>query len=573
MEVFKRLLQLIVPPWQITALAALLGWLTVSSNVGLMATSAYLIAGAALHPAIMELSGAIVGVRFFGISRAVFRYLERYVTHDATFRALGKLRTSFYRAVEPIAPAGLAAFRSGDMLSRFVADVDNLQHLYLRGLAPILVAILTWVSVTIFLAWYHWEMAALFTMFFLGAGILVPWGIAQISRHKGVKQKETAAALNAHIVDSVRGMKELLSYGYVSSQSEEIVRLGNQLAKQQAQVVNIQAMAGVFSSLLAHLAMWSLLVCGIDLLTRQQLDGVLLAMLVLAGYSAFEAVVPLASVYYYLEDSLQSVRRLFAVIDKRLPDIKPGAEELPDTFDLCIAGVCFQYDQGAPWVLKNLDLYLEQGKQIAVVGTSGAGKSTITNLLLRFWDYQEGVIYLGDKELRNYAIEDIRASIGVVTQYTHLFNATIRENLILAKPDAKETELVEALRMAQIYEFITTLPEGLDTFVGEGGVKLSGGQRRRLSIARVILKNAPILLLDEVTAGLDALTEQEVMQALQAFIERKTTLMITHRLVGLEKMDEIVVLDKGHVVERGTYQELLQKNGVFRRMWELQQLI
>lgn len=207
---------------------------------------------------------------------------------------------------------------------------------------------------------------------------------------------------------------------------------------------------------------------------------------------------------------------------------------------------------------------------MALVGPSGAGKSTIVNLLLRFWDYREGVIYLGGHELKRYSPEDLRRLLGVVTQHTHLFNATIRENLLLARPGASEEELIAAARRARIHDFIQTLPRGYDTCVGEGGFKLSGGQRQRLAIARVLLKNAPILVLDEATAGLDPVTEREVMDAVYSLMQGRTTLVITHRLVGLEVMDEILVLDGGRVVERGRHEDLLRHNGLYRRLWELQ---
>jgi ABC-type multidrug transport system fused ATPase/permease subunit len=235
-----------------------------------------------------------------------------------------------------------------------------------------------------------------------------------------------------------------------------------------------------------------------------------------------------------------------------------------------VQGLSFRYGPDEPPALKDVSFALAAGGSLAVVGASGAGKSTLINLLLRFWDYREGQITLGGHELRSYQQDDLQRLVGVVSQQTHLFYATVRENLVIARPDASQADVVQAAQQAQIHEFIQTLPQGYDTWIGEGGLRLSGGERRRLTIARALLKGAPILILDEATADLDPQTERQWMRALQGLMASKTTLIITHRLVGLEAVDEILVLRTGRIVERGRHHELWQMGGLYRRMWELQ---
>lgn len=596
MREFIRVLSLIAPHWKGMLGAAVLGFLTVASNIGLMAVSAYLISRAALHPPVLHLMVPIVGVRFFGISRAVFRYLERYFSHNVTFRVLSQLRVRFYRAIEPLAPAGLIQHRSGDLLTRIVADVETLQNFFLRILAPPVVAGLTLVVVFAILTRFEHKLAYTFASCFLAAGIALPLGVRALSRGAGRRAVEIRGALNANLVDSIKGITDILASGQHERQQDRVEVLDRELQGIQGRMAGIAGLSNAMTGLAANLAMWSVLVLAIPLVARGTLDGIYLAMLGLMVLSSFEAVVPLPQALRHLEEGLQAARRLFTIIDAE-PAVADSAFALsqgasvrdnPDPSDkpernvvqmedvlqmgnaLQIEGLRFRYSPEDPWTLDGLKLTLPEGGRLAVVGPSGAGKSTLVSLLLRFWDYEEGSIRLGGHELKAYSAEDLRQMIGVVTQHTHLFNATIRQNLLLAMPEASEEEMIRAARDAQIHPFIEGLPQGYDTYVGEGGLKLSGGQRQRLAIARVLLKNAPVLVLDEATAGLDPVTEKEVMQAICRLMEGRTTLVITHRLAGLEVMDEILVLKAGRLVERGTNEALLQRRGFYHRMWELQ---
>ncbi|ATW26534.1 thiol reductant ABC exporter subunit CydC [Candidatus Formimonas warabiya] len=538
MKDLARLLHLIAPYGKGMTGAALFSFCTVASNVGLLAASALLISRAALHPPVLDLMVLIVAVRFFGISRAVFRYAERYFSHDITFRILQKIRVWFYAAVEPLAPANLMGYRSGELLNRIVADVETLKEFYLRVLAPPLTAFFVLVATFAFVAWFDVKFGLVLVISFLGAGVVVPLLIKRLSR--GVKKEagEIRSALHAHLVDSIQGMREIAAFGQEEKHLKDTAQLGRTLVKLEGKTAGFSGISHGASLFVMNLSLWVVLVLAIPLVHSGRLDGTYLAMVALSILASFEAVLPLPFIYPHLEESLAAAGRLFQVIDtKPAGDPFSGSSLPPRDYSLQVENLRFRYTPEQPWVLDGLSFELPQGGRIAISGPSGAGKSTLVNLLLGFWDYQEGSIKLGGRELKDYRQEDLLRCYGVVTQQTHLFNTTVRENLALARPSAREEEMIRAAREARIHEFILTLPQGYETYIGEGGFKLSGGQRQRLAIARALLKDAPVLLLDEPTANLDAVTEQEVMEALYRLMEGKTVLMITHRPEILEKID------------------------------------
>ncbi|MEJ2557159.1 MAG: thiol reductant ABC exporter subunit CydC [Anaerolineae bacterium] len=568
---FWRLLKLTWPFKGWMALAALLGFATVGSRIGLMATSAFIIAKAALHPSIAELQVAIVGVRFFGIARGVFRYLERYVSHQVTFRLLARLRVWFYQALEPLAPARLMQYRSGDLLSRVVTDIETLEHFYVRVIAPPVVAVLVGGLVWVLMRSYDLGLAVAALVFLGLAGMGLPLLTQRLSRGLGQRMVRVRSELNVALVDAVQGMPELLAFGQEQRHQERVARLSQELVGLQGHMAWIGGLRGSLAGLLTNLAVLAVLVIAIPLVGGARLDGVYLGLLVLAVMSSFEAVSPLPLALQYLGNSLEAGQRLFEIVDAQpVVDDPSFPSPAPEDRSLLVEGVSFRYGPQEPLALDRVSFRLSQGGRLAVVGPSGAGKSTLVNLLLRFWEYETGRILLGGHELRRYRQEDLQHMIGVVSQHTHLFNASVRDNLLLARPDASQTDLVQAAQRAQIHDFIQSLPHGYDTWIGEQGLRLSGGERQRLAIARALLKDPPLLILDEATANLDPLTERAVMQATHTLMAGRTTLIITHRLVGLELVDEILVLRGGRIVERGQHHDLLQIEGLYRRMWELQ---
>lgn len=571
MSIFLRLLRILGSSWPVMALAGLFGCLTIASNIGLMAASAYLISCAALHPSITELSVAIVGVRFFGISRAVFRYLERYVSHDVTFRLLGTVRVWFYKKLEKLAPARLLEWRSGELFSAIVGDIETLKEFYLRVLAPPLIAFLVVLGTCLFLLQFHMIFVYVLAGGGILLGILLPAAVFLQQKSYGEELVAARMEMKAQLVDSITGITELAAFNRIHHQARYIAGLDEKLAAVESKVASRSGLIDAAGVFIVNATVWLVLWFAIPLVHSGQLDGIYLAVVALTVQSCFEAVLPLPLAVHFLDESMAAGRRLFAIVDR-----KPAVLEREDGADagaditLKVTNLSFRYYKHSPWILHTISFALPPGKRVAIVGPSGAGKSTLLHVLLRFWDYEEGSIQLGSRELKSYRPESLRTLFSVVSQQSHMFNASIRDNILLAKPDASEAELEQAMEYAELSELLKALPQGHDTMVGQNGYALSGGQRQRVAIARALLKNAPILILDEPTVGLDSLTEEAIMETLAKLMAGRTTILITHRLTGLENMDAILVLKDGRIIEQGTQAELLEDQGLFYQLWNLQ---
>ena len=582
---FFRLLSFLQGSWGWMALSVALGVLTVGSNIGLMGTSAYLISAAALHPGLGPLQVAIVGVRFFGITRGIFRYAERLTSHNVTFRLLARLRTWFYQKLEPLAPARLMEQRAGDLLSRVVSDVETLENFYVRVVSPPIVAVFIAAGMTAFFSQFDSAMAWSYLGSMLLLGLGVPLLAGWLSRRPGAQLISMRANLKARLTDGVQGLADVLVYGGGADFVQDLQAAGKAYGNIQRRLACLMGLSSGLSILLVNGGMMLVLVLAIPLVTTGKIPGVLLALLPLAALASYEAVMPLPQAAQMLSSSGEAGRRLFEIVDAKPAVEESGEERLESRKQragkrvqerssseegLEVVSLSFGYPGEREFALQDITFRIDPGQRIAIVGPSGAGKSTVANILLRFWEYSKGRVMLDGFDLHEWPQDEVRRRFGCLSQRSYFFNDSLRNNLLLARPGAGQEEIEEAARKAHIHDFILGLPKGYETAIGERGFRLSGGERQRLAIARLLLKDAPIFLLDEPTASLDPENERLILDTVLPVTSGHSLLLITHRLVGLDAMEEILVMEHGRIVERGRQAELLANDGLYRRMWEFQ---
>jgi ATP-binding cassette subfamily C protein CydCD len=513
---------------------------------------------------------AVTATRAFGIGRAVFRYAERLVSHDAVLRILAEIRVAVYRRLERIAPAGLRQTRRADLLSRLVADVDAFQDYWLRWLLPAGVAVVVGAGSVGFTAWLLPEAGAVLAVGLLLAGVVVPLISGGFARRAERQLAPARGVLATRVADLLGGIAELTVAGALNRRLEtgrEADRYLTRIASRQAAAT---ALGGGLSALACGLTVVCAAFAGVQAVREGRLDGVSLAVVVLTPLAVFEAVTGLPSAVQYRQRVKRSAERVYEVLDAPLPVQEPGRPAAPPTtpFPLKVRGLGARYAGQDRNALDAFDLTLTAGQRIAVVGTSGSGKTTLAQVLLRFLDVREGTYTLGGVEAAALDGDEVRRFVGLCAQDAHLFDSSVRENLRLARTQATEDELRHALDRARLLDWVDALPDGLDTLVGEHGAQLSGGQRQRLALARALLADFPVLILDEPAEHLDLSTADALTADLLAATEGRTTLLITHRLQGLDTVDEIVVLEAGRIVQRGPYAELATAEGPLRRMLE-----
>ncbi|MEV7580133.1 thiol reductant ABC exporter subunit CydD [Streptomyces erythrochromogenes] len=551
-------------------LGLLLGALAVGCSVGLMAVSGWLISRASEQPPVLYLMVAVTATRAFGMGRAVFRYAERLVSHDAVLRMLADLRVSVYRRLERIAPAGLREHRRGDLLARLVADADALQDYWLRWLLPVGTAVLVGTGSVAFTTWLLPEAGAVLAVGLLAAGIGVPLVSGACARRAERRLAPARGELATRVADLLTGTAELTVAGALADRKGRARESDRVLTGIAARGAAAGGLGGGLSTLVCGLTVVAAAAVAANAVHDGRLSGVAMAVAVLTPLAAFEAVTGLPLAVQYRQRVRRSAERVYEVIDAPVPVAEPeqpaGAPASP--FPLRLAGLRARHPGQEHDALRGLDLTLEAGRRIAVVGPSGSGKTTLAQVMLRFLDPAEGSYRLGGADARTLDSDDVRALVGLCAQDAHLFDSSVRENLRLARTGASEEQLRDALAAARLLEWADGLQDGLDTLVGEHGERISGGQRQRLALARALLADFPVLVLDEPAEHLDLATADALTADLLAATEGRTTVLITHRLAGLEAVDEVLVLDRGEIVQRGRYAELAAAEGPLRRMLE-----
>lgn len=558
---WKLLFAVLSPAKWSLVLALIFTFLTVFMNVGLLTVSSWLLASAALQPGLTYLSLAIVGVRFFGVSRAVCRYFERYTSHRMAFQGLYGLRLWFYAHLEPLAPAILKRFGAGDMLGRIMGDIEVLQFFYLRTLIPPVAAIALTALVAYGASTIDDSLVMLILMAALVLGGVVPLVVyahnKQSLRAIGPQQGDYKALLS----DTMDSLEDVISYG-----NENLVYKRIQQMMRHVDGYKGTIDRGMNLGNTLFLGGVQLTVVVVAIMAANALTGawasVMVAVAAIGTQAWFEALQPMIAAVHHGAESKVATSRLIALANEPLPVVEPlEPKPFNPNRDITFTNVSFGYDD-AHTIYENLRLNIKQGQSIAIVGASGSGKTTLFNMLERLYDYN-GSIHVGDVELKDISMDTWRNALGAITQDTYIFHASFGDNIRLARPEATADELEQAIHRASLQNVVDKLSDGIHTIVGSGGHGLSGGERQRVALARLFLRNPQIVLLDEPLEGLDQVTRKALHRDLMHYVEGKTCLYITHQLEGLEQMDRILFMDKGEIVEDGTYEELIALRGHF----------
>jgi ATP-binding cassette, subfamily C, bacterial CydC len=549
-----------------------LSLLTAFASIALLTLSGWFISSSAIAGLVAVDGNALVfnfmlpaaQIRALAISRTLGRYGERVVTHEATFRVLAGIRSWFFQQLIPLAPGRLSVMRSGDLLSRMTADIDALDALYLRLIAPAVVATIGVTAVIVFLAFHSPVISVSTGLLLVIASVGLPWVFNRLGREGAEEIVVLAANFRIRQIDMMQGLADLIANQAYERFSGFLEQFSDLMINTQRRNNRLSTISSAFTLLLSQIALLMALVLAAVSFKDGLLSGSDLALVVFCVIAAFELVMPLPQAMQMLAKTQKAARRIRQVAEmpptikldtvtdcgfcQPLPSGKGGqrpSKALPDSYDLQLNDVSFSYPDQQNFVLKNISLTIPQGSKIAITGANGSGKTTLLHLLMRYYDPSQGSVLLAGQNLKLLDADELMTCFGVLSQRSQLFASSIKENLLIAKADASAKELDNAVKAAGLENFIGYLPEGLDTWVGESGLKVSGGEARRIVLARLYLKNAPVLILDEPTEGLDVDTERDVFSALADFARDKTVIMVTHREAGLGLVDIVYGMEHG----------------------------
>ena len=530
------------------ALAGVLGLASAAATIGLLAGSGYVVGRAALRPGLGAIAGILAAVEVLAFLRGPLRYAERLVGHDAALRALTHWRVWLYDRLSPRVPAALAGWRSGDLLARAIDDVDALQDLYLRTLLPVAIAagaaVVGTVVVGVILPW-----AALALGLPLALALVVPAALSW-RRSGDDEMAELAGALSAQVVDALEGTPELLAFGADGAALGAIEELGRRADALERQHARLASGCALVIALCLAVAVTGVLALGVAAVHAHHLGQVMVAVLPLAALATFEMVPGVPVAVARALGVRASADRLFGLEEVPVPVVDPARPQdlAPGVPEVTFADASLRYDAGLPRALDDVSLHVPAGGRVAVTGSSGAGKSSLVTALLRYWPLESGSLGLGGTDVTLLAQRDARAACALADQRAQLFAGTLRANLTLARPDASDDEIDRALAAAQLRDWVATLPDALDTPVGEEGVALSGGERRRVAVARALLAAGPVLVLDEPTSGLDPELADRLVQAVFESAGERSVLLVTHRASEAARCETTIALEAGQVV-------------------------
>lgn len=515
-------------------LMSLSGWFI--STTGFIATTTYVVASNFnyFYPA--------AGVRSFSLARIVTRYGERVFTHEATFKILTQVRVWFYQKLEPLAPAHLMKYRSGDLLSRLVNDINALDNLYIRIISPTCVLVLATLSIGLFYSFLSIKIALVTMALTLFAGFAVPFLTGKLAHKHAVDLNIKQSELKTQVVEHIQSMAELKIFAAEQRHLSDIRDSNDAVIARQTKMSTYTGFGAAMMTFFMGLTIWVTLWMSVGLVHDGLLNGAFIALIALGIMALFEAVMPLPTAYQYLGKTMSASQRLNQVIDAQ-PEVTYVEKSLsvPTQHDIIFDQVKFSYDGHHP-VLNDFSMQIGNGEQVAIFAPTGRGKTTLINLLARFWDANSGTIQIGGVNIQNLSENDLREQMTIISQRSHVFNETIRENLLLANPEATDEMLWDALDKVEMKAYVEQLSDGLNTWTGEHGKHLSGGQQKRLALARAFLQQRPILILDEPTEGLDKITEQKVFEQLHLLMQGKTVILITHNKRLLDYVERVVHL-------------------------------
>ncbi|RAW92323.1 heme ABC transporter ATP-binding protein/permease CydC [Photorhabdus laumondii] len=576
MRVLLPFLALYRRHWFLISLGMVLTTVTLLASISLLTLSGWFLAGAALA----GLAGytfnymlPAAGVRGSAILRTAGRYAERLVSHDATFRVLAHLRVFAFQKILPLSPGGIARFRQGELLNRLVADVETLDHLYLRVISPILSALIVIMVLTFGLGFLDLTLAYTLGGIMLALLILLPSLFYNAGKSVGRNLTILRGQYRTQLTAALQGQAELMVFSAVGRFRKSMADIESRWLRCQQQQANLTGLSQAIMIFATGMTVTLILWLAANGVGGNSQPGALIALFVFCSLAAFETLGPVTVAFQHLGQVITSATRVSQLMQQEPEVMFPtSGPESSAQASIDIKNISFTYPDQPMAVLKNVSLCLKAGEHIALLGKTGCGKSTLLQLLTRAWDIDSGSICLNQHAITAYDESTLRSMISVVSQRVHVFSHTLRQNLLLAKPNATDNELETVLKQVGLSNLLET-NEGLNCWMGEGGRQLSGGEQRRLGIARALLHSAPLMLLDEPTEGLDADTEQQILSLLRQHCQHKSLIIVTHRLYGLDHMDCIYIMDGGTIIEQGQHNELLAQQGRYYQFYQRQHQI